>query len=93
MKQNKYRSGIIALIGLGVINVAFAADYSSMSTDELMEIRSQAGSMSSEDRDSFRSEMQSRAQTMSDEERASFKQMRGQGSGNGSGKQHRYGKR
>ena len=91
MKQKKYRIGIIALIGLGVINAAVAADYSSMSTEELMNMRSQTRDMSTQDRDSYRSEMRSRAQSMSNEERSSFQQMRGQGSGGGSGSQNRYG--
>ena len=91
MKQKKYRNTIIALIGLGVINVAVAADYSSMSTEELMDMRSQSRDMSTEDRDSYRSEMRSRVQSMSDDERSSFQQSRGQGSGGGSGSQNRYG--
>ena len=72
MKQKKYRNTIIALIGLGVINVAVAADYSDMSTEQLMDMRSQARDMSMEDRDSYRSEMRSRVQSMSDDERSSF---------------------
>ena len=91
MKQKKYRIGIIALIGLGVINAAVAADYSSVSTEELMNMRSQTRDMSTQDRDSYRSEMRSRAQSMSDDERSSFQQMGGQGSGGGSGSQNRYG--
>ena len=92
MKQKKITVGIIALLGLGLINVATAADYSSMSTDELMDMRSEVRDMSTEDRDIFRTEMQTRVQSMSDDERVSFKQSRGQGSGNGNGKRHRYGK-
>jgi len=91
MKQKKYRNAIIAFIGLGVINVAVAADYSSMTTEELTDMRSQARDMSVDDRDSYRSEMQSRVQSMSDDERSSFQQMSGQGSGGGSGSQNRYG--
>ena len=91
MKQKKYRIGIIALIGLGVINAAVADDYSTMSTEELMNMRSQTRDMSTQDRDSYRTEMRSRAQSMSNEERSSFQQMRGQGSGGGSGSQNRYG--
>ena len=91
MKQKKYRNTIIAFIGLGVINVAVAGDYSSMSTEELMDMRSQSRDMSTEDRDSYRTEMRSRAQSMSDDERSSFQQSRGQGSGGGSGSMNRYG--
>jgi len=88
MKQKYYRNGIIALMGLAVINVATAADYSSMSTEEMMQMRSQVRDMSSEDRNSFRNEMRSRVQAMSAEERASFQQVNrqaGMGSGKGSG--------
>jgi len=92
MKQNKYRVAIVTLIGLGVINVAVATDYSSLSTDELMDMRSDVRELSTEDRDIFRTEMQVRVQSMSDDERASFRLSRGQGSGKGGGKQHRYGK-
>jgi len=88
MKQKYYRNGIIALMSLAVINVATAADYSSMSTEELLQMRSQVRDMSSEDRNSFRNEMRSRVQSMSAEERASFQQANrqaGMGSGKGSG--------
>jgi hypothetical protein len=91
MKQKKYRNGIIAFIALGVINVAVAADYSNLSTEEFMDLRSQTRDMSTEDRDSYRTEMRSRAQSMSDDERSSFQQSRGQGSGGGSGSMNRYG--
>ena len=91
MKQKKYRNTILALIGLGVINVAVAADYSAMSTEELMDMRSQSRDLLTEERDSYRSEMRSRVQSMSDDERSSFQQSRGQGSGGDSGSQNRYG--
>ena len=91
MKQKKYSSGIIAIIGFGVINVAVAADYSTMSTEEMVNMRSQVREMSTEDQNSFRTEMRSRTQSMSDEERSSFQQSRGQGSGGGSGSMNRYG--
>ncbi len=91
MKQKKYRNAIIAFIALGVINVAVAADYSSISTEELMDMRSQSRDMSTDESDSYRREMRSRVQSMSDDERSSFQQSRGQGSGGGSGSQNRYG--
>jgi len=84
MKQKNYRNGIIALIGLGVINVAVAADYSSMSTEEMTQMRSQVRDMSAEDQNSYRNEMRSRVQSMSTDDRASFQQMNRQGSGSGS---------
>lgn len=89
MKHKKYLNGMIALIGLGVINVAIATDYSAMTTEELMEMRSQSSDMSTEDRDSYRSEMSSRVQSMSDDERLSFQQTRGQSSSSGNGSQNR----
>jgi len=91
MKQKYYRNGIIALMGLAVINVATAADYSGMTTEEMVQMRSQVRDMSSEDQNSFRNEMRSRVQSMSPDERASFQQMnrqnagQGQGQGQGSG--------
>lgn len=91
MNHKNFSKGIIALIVPGVINVAVATDYSSISTEELMDMRSQARDMTREDREIFRSEMQGRVASMSDDERASFQQMRGQGSGGG--KQNRYSKR
>jgi hypothetical protein len=85
MKHKYYRNGIIALMGLAVINVAAAADYSGMSTEEMVQMRSQVRDMSSEDRNSFRNEMRSRVQSMSPEERASFQQTNRQNAGMGSG--------
>lgn len=72
----------------------FAADYSSMSTEELKAMR---GSVPAEERAAFRSEMQKRASTMSAEERASMQKSKsgpadgtgmkkgGMGSGGGMG--------
>ncbi len=87
MKQKNYRNGIIALIGFGVINVAIAADYSNMSTEELTQMRSQVRDMSADDQNSYRNEMRSRVQSMSTDERADFQQMNRQDSGGG----NRYG--
>ena len=83
MKQKNYRNGIIALIGLGVINVAVAADYSSMSTEEFAQTRSQVRDMSAEDQNNYRNEMRNRVQSMSTDERTSFQQMNRQSSGSG----------
>lgn len=85
MKHKKITSGIIALISLAVMNVAIAADYSSMSTEELVQMRSQIRDMSDEERNSFRNEMRSRVQSMSAEERARFQQANRQNSAKGSG--------
>ena len=80
----------IILISCLIAASVFATDYSNMSTEEMMNLR---GSVPSEDRDAFRSEMRSRVQNMSDDERSSFMQNRpqGQGSRDGSGSQMRRG--
>ena len=94
MKQKNFATTIIALITFAAINVATAADYSEMTTDELVNMRSQIGNMSTQDYDSYRSEMRSRVQSMSTDERASFQQANSgnrQGSGDGKGNQYRYG--
>lgn len=66
----------MALLASGV----WAADFSHMSTDEMMNMR---GSVPVDDRPSFQQEMQKRMQSMSPEERQKYKGMRGQGQGMG----------
>ncbi len=93
MKLKNYRSGIIALVGLATINVANATDYSNMPTEQLLEMRSQARDMTTEDRDSYRNEMRIRSQSMTEDQKAELQQMRNQnrqGSGDGNGNQYRY---
>ncbi len=85
MKLKYYRKVIIALIGLGVTHVATATDYSSLSTDELIQMRSQMRDLPAQEQASFRNEMRSRVQAMSSEERSSFQQKNRQGSGTRSG--------
>ena len=63
-----------------------ATDYSSLSTEELLEMR---GSVPAEEQEAFRSEMQSRMQSLSPEERQALRQNRS-GDGTGEG-YHRYG--
>ena len=66
---------------------AWSADYSHMSTEELMNMR---GSISSADRPDFKAEMQKRMQSMSQEERQEMMQNNGgKGMGNGQGKGQR----
>jgi len=94
MKQKNYRKVIITFIGLAVSHVAMATDYSSMTTEELTQMRSQVRGMSVEEQNSFRNEMRSRVQSMSAEEKARFQQANRQGSGNrGSGYGSGYGSR
>ena len=54
----------LLMIGL-LASAVWAADYSQMSTEDMMKMR---GSVSAEDRPAFRAEMQKRMQSMSDEE-------------------------
>ena len=66
----------IALLASG----AFAADFSHMSMDEMINMR---GSVPAADRPAFQEEMQKRMQSMTPEERQKYKGMRGQGRGMG----------
>ena len=63
---------IIALLA----SAAWAADFSHMNTEEMMNMR---GSVPVDDRPSFQQEMQKRMQSMTPEERQKYKSMRGQG--------------
>ena len=65
---------MIALLASG----AWAADFSQMSTEEMMNMR---GSVPVDDRPSFQQEMQKRMQSMSPEERQKYMQTRGMGKG------------
>lgn len=67
---------IIALLA----SATWAADFSNMSTDEMINMR---GTVPAADRPAFREEMQKRMQSMSPEERQKYKGMRGQGQGMG----------
>ena len=97
--------GIVVLTA-GSIGVATAEDYTNLSNDELVQMRSQIRELAPEDRENYRTEMQSRVQAMDSEERALFRSMNemsgqgkgtgnmnryGQGSSNGSGNKYRYG--
>jgi len=69
---------IITLIASG----AWAADFSQLSTEEMMNMR---GSVPVADRPVFQEEMQKRMQSMTPQERQKYKGMRGQGQGMGQG--------
>jgi Ca2+-binding EF-hand superfamily protein len=69
---------IIALLATG----AFAADFSQMSTEEMMSMK---GSVPVADRPAFQQEMQNRMQGMTPEERQKYQGMRGMGQGKGQG--------
>ncbi|MCO4845427.1 MAG: DUF1104 domain-containing protein [Sulfurovum sp.] len=68
-------------------SVAWAADFSHMSTDEMMNMR---GSVPVDDRPAFREEMQKRMQSMTPQERQQYKSTRqgmmGMGQGKGMGR-------
>jgi len=73
----------ILLIGC-LIAFANATDYKSLSTEELVKMK---GSVSSSDRDAFKSEMQDRMSKMTPEERSKYNlnSRKGNGQGNGQG--------
>jgi hypothetical protein len=85
MKLKINRNLIMGLLAAGVFTSTFAADYTTMTTEEMVNMRSQVRSMSSEEREGFRNEMRTRMKSMSAEERSQFQQMRGQGQGGGMG--------
>ena len=64
-------------------SAAWAADFSQMSTEEMMNMR---GSVPIDDRPAFREEMQKRMQSMHPEERQKYMNSRGMGQGLGKGK-------
>ena len=85
---------------------AEAADHADLSTNELVQQRSQMRELAPDSHESYRAEMQSRMQSMNSDERALYRELNGsggqgtgakkmnrygQGSGNGSGNIHRYG--
>ncbi len=94
--------GWIMALSAGFTGVAAAMDYSRLSNEEMVQMRSQVREMAPEERNDYRTEMQSRTRSMSSEERNLFRQMNGQGnsngnmnrygqSGNSSGNRYRYG--
>jgi len=93
-KLHRYSAGLAIMLLAGS---AMAADYSSYSNEEMMQMRSQARDMSEQDRAAFRNEMQSRHQSMSAEERNQLREQArssGQGNygqGNSYGQGNRYG--
>lgn len=92
--MNRYLNTAIGILSLtaGSIGVASAVDYTDLSNDELVQMRTEARELAPEDRESYRTEMQSRMQSMDSEERSLFRQMNEMGGqGEGSGKMNRYG--
>jgi len=67
------------VLGLAVLGLSLvAADFSQMSTEELVALK---GTVAVEDRDAFRTEMQSRLLAMTPEERAAYRTNNGQALG------------
>ena len=76
---------IPAILFIG-ITTAQAADYSTMSTQELSELRGTMFNAAKVDQDAFRNEWMKRIQNMSEEEKAQyFKSGSGKGAGNRGG--------
>lgn len=73
---------LTTLVVLTLLTVAQAADYESMSTQELSQLRGTMYNKSDEERDAFRSVWQQRINRMSAEEKAKYL---GSGSGRGQG--------
>jgi len=69
----------LLIIGL-LVSATWAADFSQMNTEEMMNMR---GSVPVDDRPAFREEMQKRMQSMSPEERQKYMQTKGMGQGKG----------
>ena len=70
----------LIIIGLLTSAAAWAADFSQMSTEQMIKMR---GSVPADDRPAFREEMQKRMQSMSIEERQKYMQTKGMGMGKG----------
>ncbi len=73
---------LTTLVVLTMLTVAQAADYESMSTQELSQLRGTMSNKSQEERDAFRNVWQQRINQMSEEEKANYL---GSGSGRGQG--------
>lgn len=79
---------LTTLVVLTLLTVAQAADYESMSTQELSQLRGTMYNKSDEERDAFRSVWQQRINRMSEEEKAKYlgsESGRGQGNRSGTG--------
>lgn len=77
-----FKPVLTTLVILTMLTVAQAADYESMSTQELSQLRGTMYNKSDEERDAFRSVWQQRINRMSEEEKAKYL---GSGSGRGQG--------
>ena len=93
--MRNYLSSLITVMALtaGTTGVASAEDYTDLSNDELVQMRSRVRELAPEERASYRTEVQNRVQAMDSNERALFRSMNeAGGQGEGSGSMNRYGK-
>jgi hypothetical protein len=96
MKQTLRLVGSSLILALGMTGAGAAEDYSALSNEDLVQMRSQVREMPQEDRQVFRSEMQNRVQSMSPEEKRLYQDMNGggrsQGAADGRGQGRKHGK-
>lgn len=94
MNMSELSKGLVMVFAIGATGNLPAADYSTLSAEELLQARTQNRDLSAEDRGTFRTEMQSRVQAMSTEEKALFQDMnRANRPSDGSGQMQREGQR
>ena len=101
MKQSLHILTCAMMLNAGLIGTASAQEFGSMSTEDMVQLRSQVRYMSTNDRAAYRTELQSREQNMSREEKNLYRNMnapgggigsdagKGKGSGDGSGNKYR----
>jgi hypothetical protein len=92
MKQSLYILTLGMILNAGLAVTATAQDYSGMSTEDMVQLRSQVRYMSTNDRAAYRTELQSREQNMSREEKNLYRNMNAPGGGVGSDTGRRQGK-
>ena len=84
----------MALIGLSlIVTPVWAADYSSMTTEDLSNLKGTMRSATQEEQIAFQNEWQSRQQQMTPDERQQFKGKSANGPQDGSGNQYGKNKR
>jgi hypothetical protein len=92
MKQSLNNLILSMMLNTGLIVTASARDFDSMSTEDMVQLRSQVRYMSTNDRAAYSSELESREQNMSREERNLYRNMNAPGGGIGSDSDKRQGK-
>ncbi len=92
MKQSLHILILSMILNTGLIVTASAQDFGSMSTADMVQLRSQVRYMSTNDRAAYRSELQSREQNMSREEKNMYRDMNAPGGDIGSDSGKRQGK-